>query len=261
MKKSRVGAWDSALVGEVTAAQIIDAFYRPAGLYERWGKARIERCMPLIDASPGEHILDLACGFGTFTYICAKRGAYAVGLDLSEICLHGAIDACSRFTLDGSFFFVLGDVGSLPFPDSSFDKLISIDGLEHLTWEKKREMVAEAGRVLKRGGQFIVYTPNLLTKALKVLRLNLINLALGRLDRLTSTSRYLALKEPTHIGMISPFNLRRLFSSSRFELELRYDVSHGRKKRTAWRVLTHEKLPLLRDVLNGRIAAIARRVR
>lgn len=257
--KKLSGVWDAGLVGEVTARQIIDAFYRPAGLHERWGRARIERCLPLIDAAPGERILDLACGFGTFSYLCAKRGAHVVGLDLSEICLQGAAEACAEFDLDGSFYFVLGDVGSLPFPDGSFDKLISIDGLEHFTWSQKRAMVAEAARVLKPGGLFVIYTPNLLAKALKVLRLNLINLALGRFDRLCSTGRYLALREPTHIGMVSPFKLRRLFRLRPFELELRYNISHGRKKRGAWRILTREKLPLLRDVVNGRIAVIARR--
>jgi ubiquinone/menaquinone biosynthesis C-methylase UbiE len=255
------GVWNESIVGEVTARQIIDAFYQPAGLHERWGKARIERCLPLIDPKPCERILDLACGFGTFTYLCAGRGANVVGLDLSELCLRGSADACSQFQLDGSYHFVLGDVGRLPFADCSFDKLISIDGFEHFTWSQKRALVAESHRVLRPGGSLVVYTPNLLTKETKVLRRNLISLALGRLDRLTSTSAYLAVKEPTHIGMASPFALRRLFKPGRFKLEFHYNISRGRKKRTPWRVLTQEKLPLLRDLLNGRIALVATRLR
>lgn len=260
MRKSARGVWDGEFLGEVTAKKIIDAFYIPTGPHARWGSARIQRCMPLIDPQPGERILDLACGFGTFTYLCATRGARAVGLDLSEPCLACAVEACSQFTLQGACSFVFGDVQALPFPDGSFDKLLSIDGFEHFTHSQKTRLVAEAYRVLKPGGRFIVYTPNLLTKESKVLRLNLINLALGRLNKLTSTNRYLSVKEPTHIGMASPFLLRRLFKAAQFDVEFRYDISGGQKKRNAWRVLTQEKLPLLRDVLNGRIALVARRV-
>jgi ubiquinone/menaquinone biosynthesis C-methylase UbiE len=259
--RAKTGVWDNCFIGEVTAEQIINAFYRPTGPHERWGKARIERCMPLITPKPGERILDLACGFGTFTFLCAERGAKTVGLDLSETCLRVGADACSQFRLEGSYHFVLGDVGRLPFPDAKFDKLISIDGFEHFTWSQKRALLSEAHRVLKPGGSFIVYTPNFLTKARKVLRRNLINIALGRLDSLTSTGAYLAEKEPTHIGMVSPFRLRRLFRPDDFKLEFHYDISHGRKRKTAWRILTQEKLPLLRDLLNGRIALVATRTR
>jgi SAM-dependent methyltransferase len=260
VRREKSGVWDSDFIGEVTARQLIDAFYEPKGPHERWGRARIERCLPLIDPQPGERILDLACGFGTFTYLCARYGARTVGLDLSELCLKGAADACSHFQLDGPYHFVYGDVMELPFSDSSFDKLISVDGFEHFTWNQKRALVGETYRVLKPGGRLIIYTPNLLPKSAKVLRHNLINIALGRLNRLTTTSAYLAVKEPTHIGMVSPFRLRRLFRMDRFSLEFHYDISRGRKKRTAWRVLTQERLPILRDLLNGRIALIARRV-
>ncbi len=258
--KPRGGVWDGSLVGEVKTEQIIDAFYQPTGPYERWGKARIARCLPLIDPRPGQRILDLACGFGTFTYLCAKRGAEVTGFDLSEVCLQNAVEACSRFQVDSAYNFVRGDVARLPFAANSFHKLISIDGFEHFIWSIKRALVAEAHRVLKPGGTLIIYTPNLLTKATKVLRLNLINLALGRLDRLTTAREYLAVKEPTHIGMVSPFKLRRLFRPDQFKLRFHYDISRGRKRRSAWRILTQEKMPLLRDLLNGRIALIAQRV-
>jgi len=257
--KETGGVWDASIVGGVSAKQIIDAFYRPTGLNERWGEARIKRCMPLIDPKPGEKILDLACGFGTFTYLCAKRGACVVGIDLSEICLRGAVDACSQFELESPSRYVFGDITRLPFSDASFDKLISIDGFEHFTWEQKRFLVEEAWRVLKPNGRFIVYTPNIIPKATKVLRRNLIHLFTGRINRLTNTKDYLAVKEPTHIGMISPFAMRRLFKPGRFRVKFHYSVAYGRRKRNAWKILIQEKTPLLRDLLNGRIALTASR--
>jgi ubiquinone/menaquinone biosynthesis C-methylase UbiE len=259
-QKGKKGVWNRFAIGEVAGEQIIGVWYQPKGEYERWGKAGIDRCLPLISPRPGELILDLACGFGTFTYLCAKEGAEVVGLDISEACLRGALDACSRLVAHSSYHFVLGDVTRLPFAGASFDKVVSIDGFEHFTWSQKRTLVAEAHRVLKPGGIFVVYTPNLFTKAIKVLRLNLINLALCRLNRLISTTSYLAEREPTHIGMTSPFKLRRLFKRNRFTIRFYYSTSGGKKKRSGYRALIREKLPLLRDVLNGRIAIVAARV-
>ena len=114
---NQTGVWDESLFGEATAEQIIEAFYHPTGPHQRWGNARIMRSMPLINPKPGEFILDLACGFGTFTYLCAQQGAKAVGLDLSPACLKSAAKACGYFNLDGSYHYVLGDVQDLPFAD------------------------------------------------------------------------------------------------------------------------------------------------
>lgn len=48
---------------------------------------------------------------------------------------------------------------TFPFPDASFDYVISIEGIEHI--ENHLSFIREVKRVLKPGGRFIVTTPNI----------------------------------------------------------------------------------------------------
>ena len=77
---------------------------------------------------------------------------------------------CSRFvTLDKTrseelgaipegVEFIQGVVPPLPFADESFDVIVSFQVIEHI--KRDKEFVSEVRRVLKKGGKFIVSTPN-----------------------------------------------------------------------------------------------------
>lgn len=54
--------------------------------------------------------------------------------------------------------FVQATVPPLPFADESFDYVVSFQVIEHIM--RDREFVREVHRVLKKGGKFIVSTPN-----------------------------------------------------------------------------------------------------
>ena len=54
--------------------------------------------------------------------------------------------------------FVEAVVPPLPFADESFDYVISFQVIEHI--KRDKEFVSEVRRVLKKGGKFIVSTPN-----------------------------------------------------------------------------------------------------
>lgn len=54
--------------------------------------------------------------------------------------------------------FVQATVPPLPFADESFDYVVSFQVIEHIKCD--REFVREVHRVLKKGGKFIVSTPN-----------------------------------------------------------------------------------------------------
>lgn len=54
--------------------------------------------------------------------------------------------------------FVQATVPPLPFADESFDYVVSFQVIEHIKCDK--EFVREVRRVLKKGGEFIVSTPN-----------------------------------------------------------------------------------------------------
>lgn len=54
--------------------------------------------------------------------------------------------------------FVQATVPPLPFADESFDYVVSFQVIEHI--KRDKEFVREVHRVLKKGGKFIVSTPN-----------------------------------------------------------------------------------------------------
>jgi predicted SAM-dependent methyltransferase len=54
-----------------------------------------------------------------------------------------------------------GSLTELPYPDTSFDRAICLDVLEHLTFEQQPRALKELHRVLRSGGELLVSVPNL----------------------------------------------------------------------------------------------------
>jgi 2-polyprenyl-3-methyl-5-hydroxy-6-metoxy-1,4-benzoquinol methylase len=54
-----------------------------------------------------------------------------------------------------------GSVSALPYGDSSFDRALCLDVLEHLPFEQQSLALSELYRVLKPGGELLVSVPNL----------------------------------------------------------------------------------------------------
>ena len=99
--------------------------------------------------------LDAGCGTGLNLEHLADRGQ-AVGIDLSAEAV--------RFCLSRGVTVVRGSVLTLPFPERSFDGLVSFDVLYHAWVTDDREAMGELARVLRPDGLLLVRVP-----ALKVL--------------------------------------------------------------------------------------------
>ncbi len=103
---------------------------------------------PLLEAvgvGDGMRVLDVASGPGYAAAAASLRGADAVGIDFAaaQVAL-----ARSQFpTLE----FHQGDAEALPFPDASFDAVVSNFGMLHFA--RPERMLAEAHRVLRPGGR------------------------------------------------------------------------------------------------------------
>ena len=107
--------------------------------------------------SAGWRVLDLGCGTGHGTAMVAKRVAKVVGIDPSAEAVAYARDnhAAENIT------FRVMDATDLKLRDEFFHAVYSIQVIEHV--EEVERYLAEASRVLRPGGVFVVATPNRLT--------------------------------------------------------------------------------------------------
>lgn len=101
----------------------------------------------------GERILDLGSGSGMDTFIAARYVAptgAVIGVDMTDAQLRKSRELQHVSTMSG-IEFVKAYIESLPFPDASFDLVIS-NGVINLSAEKERVFL-EIARILKPGGR------------------------------------------------------------------------------------------------------------
>lgn len=90
-------------------------------------------------------VLDVGAGDGTYARLLRRTAHEVVTLD---------VDPQQRQRVD-----IVGDAEQLPVADTSFDTVISTQVLEHLAHPQRA--IAEAYRVLRPGGNYIVTVPHL----------------------------------------------------------------------------------------------------
>ena len=103
----------------------------------------------------GRRVLDLGCGAGRYTLALQRRGAIAVGLDLSASLLAAAGAA-------GVERRVRADMRRLPFVEACFDLAVNMFTSfgYFATADEDRMVLSEIARVLRSGGTLILDTFN-----------------------------------------------------------------------------------------------------
>lgn len=105
----------------------------------------------------GKNVLDIACGTGYGSFHLSKAGAESViGVDISE----EAIDYCKEKYSSPNVKYLVGTVESIPLEDDSVDVVVSMETIEHVREPAQKRFMQEVKRVLRKGGLFIVSTPN-----------------------------------------------------------------------------------------------------
>lgn len=92
--------------------------------------------------------LDLGCGTGGDLILLAEAGYQAVGIDLSPT----AVALAQKRCLGSGARALVGDVLSLPLPDSAFDLVTDRGCFHHLGPGDRERYAAEIARVLKPSG-------------------------------------------------------------------------------------------------------------
>lgn len=117
-------------------------------LMGRWSRLMAPRLVEFAEVRDGDNVLDVGCGTGSLTSALLSAGpaVRATGIDGSEAYVEigrGRLDG-SRATLDQ------GDAQSLPYPDDSFDKCVSLLVMNFIPDPAKA--VSEMRRVTRVGG-------------------------------------------------------------------------------------------------------------
>jgi ubiquinone/menaquinone biosynthesis C-methylase UbiE len=118
------------------------------------GVPRIHRrLVELAAIEPGHRVLEIGCGPGGLVLRAQRMhpDAEVVGLDPDPRALARARRKAERAGLPVRFD--QGKAGELPYPDESFERVLSSFMFHHLDEDEKGRALAEVRRVLRPGGQ------------------------------------------------------------------------------------------------------------
>ena len=145
----------TTLYNDDQGGQILD--YREIGPPLLSAKIKNDLLNEFLHPAQGDVVLDLGCGNGKFAYWNRGKVKCLLALDLAP---WFADKVLAEVPL------IRGDMRVLPFDDATFDKIYSVDVLEHLTTEDIASVLDEAHRVLsspdpttgKPGGRFFIFS-------------------------------------------------------------------------------------------------------
>lgn len=134
------------------AAFYNDVYYAKLGAQSGVPDRHLLRLADRLGVSPGQNVLDIACGAGQWLQVAHGRGAEVAGIDISD----RAIDVCRKNLPSGNFH--VGPAETLPFPTEHFDIVTCLGSLEHFL--DQAGALSEMRRVAKPGASILILVPN-----------------------------------------------------------------------------------------------------
>jgi SAM-dependent methyltransferase len=132
IKARQKATWESGDFGQVAR------FITPAA----------EEFMGQIELKPGQKVLDAACGTGNLAVIAARRRCSTFGVDIASNLVAQARERARHEELN--IDYVEGDAEAMPYPDASFDVVVSMFGV--MFAPRPERVVSELRRVTRPGG-------------------------------------------------------------------------------------------------------------
>lgn len=121
------------------------------------GRAWRETTIALARIEPGDAVLDVGCGTGELTLAASARtgpGGQTSGIDASPEMIAEAQRNAVRAS--ASIDYQVAAVEHLPFPDATFNVILSSLMMHHLPDDLKDRALSEIRRALKPGGYLLV---------------------------------------------------------------------------------------------------------
>ncbi len=236
---------------EGSAEPRIDAAYYDAGDYfegaaaahiadraSRFQRYRLAKVLEIHTPPPGSRVVDLGCGWGTFSFALAERGcAEVVGVDFSERSIALCRARLEREPRPG-LRFLQADAGETGLEAGAWDVVVAADLFEHLYPDDSRRVAREAFRLLRPGGRFVVWTPHR-----------------GHVLEVLKNRDIVLRRDPSHVDYKSMPRMTELLRDAGFEIERAYYAeSHLPGLR-----LLERALQGLVSLLRRRIAVLGRK--
>lgn len=111
----------------------------------------------LLNLKKDDLILEVGCGNARDVLVFAMKGVKCIGIDFSCGMIKEGKKDIDKIGLENIDLFV-GSGTNLPFKDESFDKISCSEVIEHIP--NYEDAIAEMSRVLNRGGELVITTPN-----------------------------------------------------------------------------------------------------
>ena len=125
---------------------LVDQWWETTGGFAALHWIAASRAEHIPPASPGEVLVDLACGGGLMAPHVARLGYRHVGIDIGE--------ASIRVAAAHGVVPVVGSVLSVPLADGCADVVVAGEILEHV--EDDVAVLAECARLLRPGGTLVI---------------------------------------------------------------------------------------------------------
>jgi len=104
----------------------------------------------------GLNVLDCACGEGIGVNLLARIARNVTGVDINPETIKKALSLVQTSNVR----FIQGSALKLPFEDSTFEVVTSVETIEHIPQQYHNQLLSEFRRVLKPSGKFYLTTPN-----------------------------------------------------------------------------------------------------
>jgi SAM-dependent methyltransferase len=150
-------AWQTAAV---TPHRDVAAFEERAVGYEEGWRGRLHHdiadrtaVLALSASTAPRRVLDIGCGTGYLLRLLARQWPDAselAGIDPAP----SMIETAAGLPRDERLRFSIGAAERLPYPDSSFDLVVSTTSFDH--WSDQQEGLRECARVLMPGGHLML---------------------------------------------------------------------------------------------------------
>jgi SAM-dependent methyltransferase len=120
--------------------------------YEHWHRYAFARSF-----AAGNAVLDVASGEGYGAAFLSTVATHIHGVDIDPDTVR---QASRKYAACANLRFVQASCTALPFPERSFDVIVSFETIEHIDGESQVRMLEEFDRLLKPEGIVILSSPN-----------------------------------------------------------------------------------------------------